>query len=129
MNYELRWMQLIRSYSNASNCILIGLTSCSKKRKVKDMEQRCRLLAHQHLYIKKLFMVRSYANVEEKLVVVKEVDKVLGELGKTPFEPLKEKQEEGMIFNVVLKKCVTILNGYFTKNFKGAPSSVGTSSP
>lgn len=93
------------------------------------MEQRYRLLARQRLYIKELFMVRSYANVEETLVVVKEVDKVLGELGKTPFEPLKEKQEEGMIFNVVLKKCVTILNGYFIKNFKGAPSSVGTSSP
>ncbi len=66
-------------------------------------------------------MVRSYANVEEMLVVVKEVDKVLGELGKTPFEPLKEKQEENMIFNVVLKKYVTILNEYFIKIFKGAP--------
>jgi hypothetical protein len=92
-----------------------------KKGKVKDIEQRCRLLAHQHLDIKKLFMVRSYANVEEMLVVVKEVDKVLGELGKTPFEPLKEKQEENMISNVVLKKYVTILNEYFIKIFKGAP--------
>lgn len=67
------------------------------------MEQRCRLLAHLHLDIKKLFMVRSYANVEEMLVVAKEVEKVLGELGKTPFESLKEKQEEGKISNVVLE--------------------------
>ncbi len=97
------------------------LNKLFKKGKVKDIEQRCRLLAHQHLDIKKLFMVRSYANVEEMLVVVKEVDKVLGELGKTPFEPLKEKQEENMISNVVLKKYVTILNEYFIKIFKGAP--------
>ncbi len=93
------------------------------------MEQRCRLLAHLHLNIKKLFMVRSYANVEKMLVVAKEVERVLGELGKTPFEPLKEKQEEGMMSNVVLEKYVTILNESFIKFFKGAPSSVGTSSP
>jgi hypothetical protein len=35
-------------------------------------------------------MVRSYANIEEMLAIVKEVEKVLGELGETPFEPLKE---------------------------------------
>ncbi len=61
------------------------------------MEQRCRLLAHLHLDIKKLFILKSYANVEEMLVVVKEVERVSGELGKTPLESLKEKQEEGMI--------------------------------
>jgi hypothetical protein len=35
-------------------------------------------------------MVKTYANVEEMLVVAKDVEKVLGELGETPFEPLKE---------------------------------------
>ncbi len=93
------------------------------------MQQRCRLLAHLHLDIKKLFIVRSYANVEEILVVAKEVERVLGELGKTPFGPLNEKQEEGVISNIVLEKYVIILNEFFIKIFKGAPSSVGTSSP
>jgi hypothetical protein len=41
-------------------------------------------------------MVKSYANIEEILVVVKEVERVLGELGETPFEPLREEQKEGM---------------------------------
>ncbi len=59
------------------------------------MEQRCRFLAHLHLEIQKLCMVRSYANIE-KILVAKEVERVLGELGETPFEPFKEEQEEGM---------------------------------
>jgi hypothetical protein len=41
-------------------------------------------------------MVRSYANIEEIFVATKEVERVLGELGETPFEPLKEEQKEGM---------------------------------
>jgi hypothetical protein len=40
-------------------------------------------------------MVRSYANIE-KILVAKEVERILGELGETPFEPFKEEQEEGM---------------------------------
>jgi hypothetical protein len=36
-------------------------------------------------------MVRTYANVEEILVAIKDVERVFGELGETPFEPLKER--------------------------------------
>jgi hypothetical protein len=35
-------------------------------------------------------MVRSYANIEKMLAVAKEVEMVFGELGETPFEPLRE---------------------------------------
>jgi hypothetical protein len=41
-------------------------------------------------------MVRSYSNIEKILVEVKEIERVLGELGETPFEPFKEEQKEGM---------------------------------
>jgi len=34
--------------------------------------------------------VKTYANVEEMLVVAKDIERVLGELGETPLEPLKE---------------------------------------
>jgi len=60
------------------------------KRKIKYVEQRRRFLAHLHLKIKKICMVRTYANVKEKLSITKEVERVLGELGETPFESLKE---------------------------------------
>jgi hypothetical protein len=43
------------------------------------------------LEIKKLCMVRTYANVKEMLLIAKEMERVLGELGDIPFEPLKEK--------------------------------------
>jgi hypothetical protein len=35
-------------------------------------------------------MVKMYVNVEEMLVVAKDVEKVFGELGEMLFEPLKE---------------------------------------
>jgi hypothetical protein len=40
--------------------------------------------------IKKLGMVRTYANVEEILVVAKDIERIIVELGETPFEPFKE---------------------------------------
>ncbi len=47
-------------------------------------------------------MVRSYTNIEEMLAATKKTKRVLGELGETPFEPLKEEQEDGMISDVAL---------------------------
>ncbi len=53
-------------------------------------------------------MVKNYVNVEEMFVVAKDVKKLLDELGETPFEPFKEKQEEGMILHAILEKQVII---------------------
>jgi hypothetical protein len=61
-----------------------------RKRKVKDVEQRCRFLTYLCLKIRKFYMVKNYTNVEQMLVATKYVERVLGELGATPFEPLKE---------------------------------------
>ncbi len=41
-------------------------------------------------------MVRTFTYIEELVGVVIELEKVLGELGKTPYEPLREEQEEGV---------------------------------
>jgi hypothetical protein len=60
-----------------------------KKGKIKDGEQKQRFLAHLRPKIKKLCMVKNYANVEEMFVDAKDVKKLL-ELGETPFEPFKE---------------------------------------
>jgi hypothetical protein len=40
--------------------------------------------------IRKICVVRTYANIEEMVDAATELERVLGELGKTPFEPLKE---------------------------------------
>ncbi len=61
-----------------------------KKGKIKDGEQKQRFLAHLRPKIKKLCMVKNYANVGEMFVVAKDVKKLLDELGETPFEHFKE---------------------------------------
>ncbi len=61
-----------------------------KKGKTKDDEQKKRFFACLWPKIKKLCMVITYTNVEKKLVVVKDVEKMFGNLGKIPFEPFKE---------------------------------------
>jgi hypothetical protein len=71
-------------------------------------------------------MVRTYANVEEIFVVAKDVERVLGELGETPFEPLKEKQKEGMHNDMLLEKQVFSLNESFINLFKGMSSIAKT---
>jgi hypothetical protein len=55
-------------------------------------------------------MLRTYANVEEILATTKDVEWIFGELGETPFEPLKEEQEEGMHNDALLEKQVFALN-------------------
>jgi len=45
--------------------------------------------------IRKLCVVRMLTNIEELIGATTELERVLGELGKTLYEPLKEEQEEG----------------------------------
>jgi len=63
--------------------------------KIPDAEQRRRFLAKLRPEIQKLCVVKTFANVEELVGAATELERVLGELGETPFEPLREEQEEG----------------------------------
>ncbi len=64
--------------------------------RIPDIEQRRRFLARLRLEIRKLCVVRTFADIEELVGAATELEQVLGELGETPFEPLKEEQEEGI---------------------------------
>jgi uncharacterized protein YdaL len=64
-------------------------------------------------------MVRTYANVEEILTTTKDVERVFGETGETPFEPLKEEQKEEMHNDMLLEKQDSTLNESFINFFKG----------
>ncbi len=44
--------------------------------------------------IRKLYVVGTFVDIEELLVAVTKVERVMGELGEIPYEPLKEEQEE-----------------------------------
>jgi hypothetical protein len=65
-----------------------------RKGQIQDVEQRRRFLARLRPEIRKLCVVRTFANIEELVGVATEVERILGELGETPYEPLREEQEE-----------------------------------
>jgi hypothetical protein len=67
-----------------------------RKGRISDAEQRRRFLARLRPEIRKLCVVRNFADIEELVGTASKVERVLGEMGETPFEPLKEEQEEGM---------------------------------
>jgi len=52
------------------------------------------------------------------LLAAKEMERMLGELGETPFEPLKEEQEESMHNDTMLEKQVNVFNESFINFFK-----------
>jgi hypothetical protein len=79
--------------------------------KLKDVEQIRRFLSRLQLEIKKLCVMRDYANMEALLNVALEMEWVLAELCETPFELLKEEQEKNMgTIKMVVEKQVQVLN-------------------
>ncbi len=78
--------------------------------------------------VRKLCVVRTFADVEELVATATELERVLGELGETPFEPLKEEQEEG-IEETMMEKQVIALNNTLVNFFKrNMPNSIASSS-
>ncbi|CAK9210923.1 unnamed protein product [Sphagnum troendelagicum] len=67
--------------------------------RIQDAEQRQRLISRLQLEICKVCVVRMFTHIEELVVVATELEKVLGELGATPYEPLKEEHEDGVSEN------------------------------
>jgi hypothetical protein len=95
--------------------------------RIPDAEQRRQFLGKLRPEIRKLCVVRTFADVEELVGAATELERVLGELGETPFEPLKEEQEKG-IEETMMEKQVTALNN--TLNFfkRDVPNSIASSS-
>ncbi len=89
-----------------------------RKGKVKDVEQKKRFLARLRLEIRKLCVVRVFVDIEELVGAAVEVERVLGKLGETPFEPLKEEQEEGTK-ETIMEKQVVVLNSTLINFLKG----------
>ncbi len=60
-------------------------------------KRKKRFLTHLRLEIKKLCVVRTYVDMDELLTTTIEVEKVLSEIGETPYEPLKDEKNEELI--------------------------------
>jgi hypothetical protein len=89
-----------------------------QKGRIRDAEQKRRFLAMLRLKIQKLCVVRMFADIEELVGVATEVERVLGELGEIPYEPLKEEQKEESS-QTIMEKQVTALNNTLINFFKG----------
>ncbi len=63
-------------------------------------------------------MVRTYTDIEEMVIVIIEIDNVLGDLGETPYDPLKEKKDEEAIGESFINKQLSMLNETLIHFFK-----------
>jgi hypothetical protein len=98
-----------------------------RKGMIPDVEQKRRFLARLRPEIRKLCMVRTFVDIEELVGATTEVERVLGELGETLYEPLRGEQEEEMSENNV-EKQVTALNNTLINFFKGNSHDPASSS-
>jgi len=89
-----------------------------QKGRIQDAEQKRRFLARLRPEIRKLCVVRTFTNIEELVGAATELERVLGELGETPYEPLREEQEEETS-DTMMEKQVTVLNNTLINFFKG----------
>jgi hypothetical protein len=72
-------------------------------------------------------VVGVFIDIEELVGATTKVERVLGELGETPYEPLREEQEEETLENM-MEKQVTPLNNTLINFFKGNVHNPETSS-
>jgi predicted component of viral defense system (DUF524 family) len=93
-----------------------------RKGQIQDVEQRKRFLARLRPEIQKLCVVRAFTDIEELVAAAIEVERVLGELGEMPLEPLKEERDEGTEENIK-EKQVIVLNETLVNFFKGVVSN------
>jgi len=92
--------------------------------RIPNAEQRRWFLGRLKPEIRKLCIVRTFADIEELVGAATELERVLGELGETPFEPLREEQEEGTA-EASMEHQVVALNNTLINFFKGGvPNSV-----
>jgi hypothetical protein len=98
-----------------------------RKGQIQDVEQRRRFLARLRPEIRKLCVVRVFADIEELVGTAIEVERVLSELGETPYETLREEQEEDTSESTV-EKHVATLNNTLINFFKGNSQDSASSS-
>jgi hypothetical protein len=72
--------------------------------KLQYAKQILKIIFELHPKIKKFCVMRDHANMDVILVGNLKVDQILIELGKTPFELLKEEQEDRVVVDVVGEK-------------------------
>ncbi len=92
------------------------------------MQNKGKGITRLQLEIRKVCVVRTFIHIEELVVVATELEKVLGEFGETPYEPLKEEHEDGVSETTMEKQVRLALNNTLISFFRGNASNFGASS-
>jgi hypothetical protein len=95
---------------------------------IQDAKQCCRFLARLRPKIKKLCGVWTYTNIEEMVIVIVEIERVLGKLGETPYEPIKEEHDEIMYEESTTNHQLHVLKTFINFFGKGTNGKAGLSS-
>jgi len=62
--------------------------------RISDVEHRRRFLVRFRPELKKLCVVKTYIDIEELVIITTEIERVLGDLGETPYDPFREEKDE-----------------------------------
>jgi hypothetical protein len=93
--------------------------------KIKDVEQRRSFLTQLEPKLRRLYVVKTYIDIEEMVIVTTEIERVLGGLGETPYDPLKEEKDENAIGKSSTDKQLLMLNETLIHFFRGFGSRNG----
>jgi hypothetical protein len=80
------------------------------KGKIGDVKQRKRFLARLRLELRRLCVVKTYTDIEEMVIVAIKIQRLLGDLGETPYDPLREEKDEDVIGESSIDKQLSMLN-------------------
>jgi len=76
-------------------------------------------------------VVKTYTNIEEMVTTTTEIEKVPGDWGETPYDPLREEKNEDAIGESSIDKQLSILNEtlthFFTKSGNRSEASASFS--
>jgi hypothetical protein len=95
--------------------------------RIGDVEQRRRFLARLKPDVRRLCVVRTYTDIDEMVSAATKIKKVLGNLGETPYDPLKEEKDEDVIGEPSRDKQLSMLNEILIHFFREFGSRNGTS--
>ncbi len=65
-----------------------------QKGNIRNVEQKRRFLAQLRLELRRLCVVKTYINFEEMAIIATKVERVLQDLGDTPYDPFRDEKDE-----------------------------------
>jgi hypothetical protein len=83
-------------------------------------------LAQLRLELRRLYVVKTYTHIKEMVIVATKIERMLGDLGETPYDPSKEGEDENAIGKSFIDKQLSVLNETLIHFFKESSSRNGT---